>query len=654
MLCGLTSHSFSCASIQLQQIKDQTNISGIRETLRRTTEDIDHEIVHNVLHTINQQCKAQAKLARWILALLTAAKEPMTSEAMCHALGMAYVLETQQFPSELEKDFIPDVGVLVKCCEGLITIDPMTRLVTLAQDDRVECMRRQRSAHLSGSISGTCGLMDHFLDQEMMMLANVSVAYLFLSIFTKGPCHQIAALRKRLDEYPFLEYAARHWGYHARELVPLPSCYWNDYLKSAIRLLLRKAKNLESIYQIRDLDADLLRLLEASRMDKEHDQALDTTRIRTGISTLQVVSAYGLEDMVRDSLAQNPPTSFKPDSFGTSAIHEAAHAGWDDIVNILIEAGADPLPMDLNGKSPLYYAARNGRDEVISVFEDCDQMQDNYYELVLAFREAIEAGEAHVVIRLLEFVGQDTIREASITLLSIRAGHLDILETLWDHGANWKLLLVVSPSDRIALHQTIKHGRTDMAQLLLRRGANIQTLDDKKRNALFETLKAPNTDGLFLLLDHGIDVDCRDREGNTVLHQAAVDGAIEHTRVLICHGKISKTTFNDEGLTPLHLAARADQLEIADMLLKCEGVDVNTEATGRATGWTPLIYAVVAGSMRLCDMLIRRGADVSEKEDIKLSTVYKLAFEGDDRDLETYFDSIWLKSGFGSNGKTRV
>ena len=332
--------------------------------------------------------------------------------------------------------------------------------------------------------------------------------------------------------------------------------------------------------------------------------------------------------MVRELLEHKRATSFEPDSFGTSAIHEAAQAGYDDIVHILIEAGADRTSMDRNGRSPFYYAARNGCDKVISVSGSVD----NYYELVLAFREAIEAGEAHVVTRLLKFMARDTVRERSTTLLSIRARHLNVLDVLLVHGADISCA-VPSPSDRIPLHQAIKHGRADMAKLLLDHGANIQKLDDKKRNALFETLKAPNTEGLSLLLDGGIRVDRRDSEGNTVLHQAAVDGRVEHARSFIQPGSLPKISWNDEGLTPLHLAVRAQQFEIAEMLLECRGVDVNIEATRQAAGWTLLMYAVAARSLRLCDLLIRKGAHVSDKEGTDLLTTFKLAQEGDDQGL---------------------
>ena len=167
-----------------------------------------------------------------------------------------------------------------------------------------------------------------------------------------------------------------------------------------------------------------------------------------------------------------------------------------------------------------------------------------------------------------------------------------------------------------------------MAKLLLHHSADVQTLDDKRRNAIFQTLKAPNTDGLSLLLDRGIKTDCRDSEGNTVLHQAAMDGPAEHVRLLIYQGMISKTTFNHEGLTPLHLAVRAQQYEITDILLKFEEVDVNMSGIGQATEWTPLMYVVVAGSLKLCDMVIQKGARVDVNYKTDRPTAIMLADEG--------------------------
>ena len=102
------------------------------------------------------------------------------------------------------------------------------------------------------------------------MLAAVSLTYLSLGIVEEGPCHQVTALRERLDEYPFLECAAHHWGYHVRELLCLPACY--GLTECNARILLRKAKNLESISQVRDLDTDVAGLRKILQKGKEHDQ----------------------------------------------------------------------------------------------------------------------------------------------------------------------------------------------------------------------------------------------------------------------------------------------------------------------------------------------------------------------------------------------
>ena len=253
-------------------------------------------------------------------------------------------------------------------------------------------------------------------------------------------------------------------------------------------------------------------------------------------------------------------------------------------------------------------------------------MEDNYYELELALSEAIEAGETHVVVCLLKHLFRKTLNDISPILISIRAGHLNILEILLalEPGRRCPKLL---PSFQIPLHQAMKHGRTDMAELLLDRGANIQTQDDKKRNAIFETLKAPNTDGMSLLLDRGIRVDCPDSEGNTVLHHGAMYGPVEHARLLIYQGMIDRITSNNEGLMPLHLAIRAQQFEIADMLLEREGVDVNIKATGQAAEWTPLMYAVRAGSLKLCDKLIQMGARVDVNEGPERRSLDSLAVD---------------------------
>lgn len=66
-------------------------------------------------------------------------------------------------------------------------------------------------------------------------------------------------------------------------------------------------------------------------------------------------------------MEMNPEMVSDQDKLGMSALHEAAQAGWDDLVDILLKAGAPSSPMNNEKKTPLYYAAQNGNIEMTSL-----------------------------------------------------------------------------------------------------------------------------------------------------------------------------------------------------------------------------------------------------------------------------------------------
>jgi len=68
-----------------------------------------------------------------------------------------------------------------------------------------------------------------------------------------------------------------------------------------------------------------------------------------------------------------------------------------------------------------------------------------------------------------------------------------------------------------SLHIAVKLDADDMAQTLLKRGANVNHKGTMGRTPLFEAARVENVDMTLLLIDHGADVQARDDDGRTAL-----------------------------------------------------------------------------------------------------------------------------------------
>ena len=531
---------------------------------------------------VKLQDENRAELAHRALALLTEAQAPLTAEALCHALGLARVLSYKKRPLKLDLEEIPNPESIIECCMGLIQVEPTTRVVTLAHYDLLQEMRKR--------------WVEIFGPDQMARLAKTCIGYLLLADFSGGPCHETATLRGRLEEHPFLDYASHYWGYHARKSLLLPVCKAD--IKDDIHWFLTQPMNLALSLQVSNYDPE----------GKQKPLNIDSDSF-LGLSGLQIASRHGLAAIVEDFLSMNLDVISISDRSGRTALHEAAQAGWDDIVSMLVDNGADPSLMDEEEKTPFFYAAECGHAGVISILEK-HHVRGDHHQRVLeeALWDAAEAGNTTVVEKLLHLGVNPNAEESEITAMAAasRRGHKQIIRLLLKKEAS------VScddglPSDSIPLHQAIRNGHVEIAALLLDCGANVQTRDILDRTALFEALSAPDIRGAVVLLMNGSDISCCDSMGNTILHEAARRGSVELASRFVDRGA-GVTIPNKEGLTPLHLAARHGHLEIAALLLQI-GATVDARDS---TGSTPLMLAASAGNTHLCRVLLEFGAYVDE------------------------------------------
>ena len=160
------------------------------------------------------------------------------------------------------------------------------------------------------------------------------------------------------------------------------------------------------------------------------------------------------------------------------------------------------------------------------------------------------------------------------------------------------------------LHYAAFCGLHDVSTFLIvecSQDVNAQAFD-KRETPLHVALRRRHMDIAQLLLKHGADPDARFYGKYTLLHQASNEGDVELAQFLLKHGA-DKDAQNERGQSPLILASRMRCMEIVRDLLK-HGADMEARDMG---GWTPLIHASTIGDTEIARLLLKQGANVKEQ-----------------------------------------
>ncbi len=180
-----------------------------------------------------------------------------------------------------------------------------------------------------------------------------------------------------------------------------------------------------------------------------------------------------------------------------------------------------------------------------------------------------------------------------------------------------------------------KRGNSNLAELAMRNKMDmIRPLLKKKnidldegnwtgRTALMYAARNRNAELVQLLLDKGANVNAiyqHNRFFQTALNYALTENDMEIVGMLkLAGGKTAKelnarkvgdvSRGDQRSLTKLKKAIYKKDIRTVRSLLK-QGVNVNSR---NSSGWTPLHYAVAAGSPEIVKILLEKGADTSIK-----------------------------------------
>eukprot|EP00071_Canis_lupus_P008515 XP_005625750.1 ankyrin repeat and SOCS box protein 3 isoform X4 [Canis lupus familiaris] len=189
---------------------------------------------------------------------------------------------------------------------------------------------------------------------------------------------------------------------------------------------------------------------------------------------------------------------------GFCALHLAASQGHWKIVQILLEAGADPNATTLEETTPLFLAVENGQ--------------------------------------------------------------IDVLRLLLRHGAN--VNGSHSMCGWNALHQATFQENAEIIKLLLKKGANKECQDDFGITPLFVAAQYGKLESLSILISSGANVNCQALDKATPLFIAAQEGHIECVELLVSSGADPDLYCNEDNWQlPIHAAAQMGHTKILDLLI---------------------------------------------------------------------------------------
>ncbi|XP_014237828.1 ankyrin-1-like [Trichogramma pretiosum] len=301
----------------------------------------------------------------------------------------------------------------------------------------------------------------------------------------------------------------------------------------------------------------------------------------SGLTHFHVACMSGCDDVVEKFLEHGHDPNYVWRETGDSPLHMALYYGNMRIVHLLLKSGADPNLANKAGSTPLHVICREsskGLDVAVWLFE-----------------------ASHEKYRPVQVDVQDKVGNSPLHL-ALRCGGQDLFE--------WLLKRITKPN------LADLEGWTPLHLICDREDEDRARKEDESRCFLpFHPTNEFRLVKLFLDL-HGdeVRVDARDRSGNTPLHLALARQRLNAAELLLTRGADPNLP-NAEGVTPLHLICQHDDTDhlVAKLFRLCDARNqlVYVDAWDDK-GRTPLQWAVAKYLTRTIDLLLMRGADLTD------------------------------------------
>ena len=306
------------------------------------------------------------------------------------------------------------------------------------------------------------------------------------------------------------------------------------------------------------------------------------------------------------------------DASNNAALHVAAENGYTELARLLVQAGADSMAQNRDGKTPVDLANEQGHGSLARRLEQVPKLH-----------AAAAVGNVEAVKKFIDEEQSINVKHPrdGYTPLheAVRKGHADVVQVLLGAGAD---LFLRDKNQATALDVALEKGHAEIAKTIKRAGG-ITNLDTKP--FLKSAVSSGNTEMVGIITEYLIEngrkrnrsiypsinynindfsyyatVD-NDIPGTSLLHVAAANGYTEIARHLVQAGAYVMA-LNDDRQTPIELAREQGHDNLAQMLASA----------------VALRDAAVAGDGEKVEQLLAAGAPTDAQDPDGATVLYRV------------------------------
>jgi ankyrin repeat protein len=301
------------------------------------------------------------------------------------------------------------------------------------------------------------------------------------------------------------------------------------------------------------------------------------------------------------------------DMWGQTALYYAARGGHEEVVSILLGNGAQANSSGRDGMTPLMGASMHDHVGVVRMLVqhmEGQGLDERDRDGFTALYHAAVYGHESVVAILLSKRAQANIsgRDGMTPLMGASMNnHPGVVRMLVQHMEG-QGLEERDRSGNTALFHAARWGHNEIVNLLLSQGAQVTS------RVLMLACSTDHLGVVQMLVQHMEEerLDERDRAGQTAVYHATMTGHEEIVAFLLSKGAQANSSRRG-GVTPLMGACGTGSLGVVRLLVQHTGAQgLNARDTDR--GWTALHWAASGGQEGVMRYLLLSGADPTIKD----------------------------------------